>query len=154
MFQRYTLAAAEMNSVIYATGGYDGSKYLQSTERYDPREGFWAHLPNMNSRRGCHTVAVLGELLYAIGGYDGNSMFSSVEIYDPRRNSWRMGYPMSFPRGYASTVTLGDNLFVIGGLQSHEKILDTVEVYSVSSGWSVPGFSSIGKRSLASAAVV
>ncbi|KAG8084881.1 hypothetical protein GUJ93_ZPchr0010g7509 [Zizania palustris] len=120
MFQRYTLAAAEMNSVIYATGGYDGSKYLQ----------------------------------YAIGGYDGNSMFSSVEIYDPRRNSWRMGYPMSFPRGYASTVTLGDNLFVIGGLQSHEKILDTVEVYSVSSGWSVPGFSSIGKRSLASAAVV
>ncbi|KAL5229543.1 hypothetical protein ABZP36_028319 [Zizania latifolia] len=151
---RFALAAAEMNSVIYATGGYDGSKYLQSTERYDPREGFWAHLPNMNSRRGCHTVAALGELLYAIGGYDGNSMVSSVEIYDPHRNSWRMGYPMSFPRGYASTVTLGDNLFVIGGLQSNEKILDTVEVYSVSSGWSVPGFSSIGKRSLASAAVV
>ncbi|KAG8067284.1 hypothetical protein GUJ93_ZPchr0005g14770 [Zizania palustris] len=151
---RFALAVAEMNSVIYAAGGYDGSKYLQSAERYDPREGFWARLPSMNARRGCHTVAALGELLYAIGGYDGNSMVSSVEIYDPRRNSWRIGDPMSFPRGYASTVTLGDNLFVIGGLQSNEKILDTVEVYSLSSGWSIPGFSSIGKRCFASAAVV
>ncbi|KAL5202576.1 hypothetical protein ABZP36_013528 [Zizania latifolia] len=151
---RFAVAAAEMNSVIYAAGGYDGSKYLQSAERYDPREGFWARLPSMNARRGCHTVAALGELLYAIGGYDGNTMVSSVEIYDPRRNSWRIGDPMSFPRGYASTVTLGDNLFVIGGLQSNEKILDTVEVYSLSSGWSIPGFSSMGKRCFASAAVV
>jgi hypothetical protein len=29
MFQRFALAAAESNGVIYASGGFDGSKYLQ-----------------------------------------------------------------------------------------------------------------------------
>uniref|UniRef100_A0A0E0PI07 DCD domain-containing protein n=1 Tax=Oryza rufipogon TaxID=4529 RepID=A0A0E0PI07_ORYRU len=154
MNSRFALGAAEMNSVIYATGGFDGFSYLQSAERYDPREGFWARLPSMNVRRGCHTVAALGGVLYAIGGYNGDRMVSSVEIFDPRRNSWRVGDPMNFPRGYASTVTLGDNVFVIGGLQSSEKFMDSVEVYNVKCGWSVPGFSSIGVRCFASAAVV
>uniref|UniRef100_A0A0D3G3M5 DCD domain-containing protein n=1 Tax=Oryza barthii TaxID=65489 RepID=A0A0D3G3M5_9ORYZ len=154
MNSRFALGAAEMNSVIYATGGFDGFSYLQSAERYDPREGFWARLPSMNVRRGCHTVAALGGVLYAIGGYNGDRMVSSVEIFDPRRNSWRVGDPMNFPRGYASTVTLGDNVFVIGGLQSSEKFMDSVEVYNVKCGWSVPGFSSVGVRCFASAAVV
>uniref|UniRef100_A0A0D9ZUN6 DCD domain-containing protein n=1 Tax=Oryza glumipatula TaxID=40148 RepID=A0A0D9ZUN6_9ORYZ len=154
MNSRFALGAAEMNSVIYATGGFDGFSYLQSAERYDPREGFWARLPSMNVRRGCHTVAALGGVLYAIGGYNGDRMVSSVEIFDPRRNSWRVGDPMNFPRGYASTVTLGDNVFVIGGLQSSEKFMDSVEVYNVKCGWSVPGFSSIGVRCFTSAAVV
>ncbi|KQK07321.1 uncharacterized protein LOC100836442 [Brachypodium distachyon] len=151
---RFALAGAESSGVIYATGGYDGHKYLQSAERYDPREGFWVRLPSMNARRGCHAVAVLDDVLYAIGGYDGVSMVSSVEIFDPRLNAWKMGDPMSSPRGYASAVTLDDSLFVLGGLRSNEQILDTVEVYNVSSGWTVPGFSSIGKRSFASAIVM
>ncbi|KAM0888724.1 hypothetical protein ACQ4PT_028152 [Festuca glaucescens] len=154
LHSRFALAVAESSGVIYASGGFDGSKYLQSAERYDPREGFWVRLPSMNARRGCHAVAVLGEVLYAIGGYDGDSMVSSVEIFDPRLNAWKMGDPMSNPRGYASAVTFDDNLFVLGGLRSNEAILDTVEVYNVSSGWSVPGFNSIGKRSFASAIVM
>ncbi|CAM0957565.1 unnamed protein product [Alopecurus aequalis] len=154
LHSRFALAAAESNGVIYASGGFDGSKYLQSAERYDPREGFWVRLPSMNARRGCHAVAVLGDVLYAIGGYDGESMVSSVEIFDPRLNAWKIGDPMSNPRGYASAVTFEDNLFVLGGLRSNEQILDTVEVYNVSSGWSVPGFNAIGKRSFASAIVM
>uniref|UniRef100_A0ACD5W2N8 Uncharacterized protein n=1 Tax=Avena sativa TaxID=4498 RepID=A0ACD5W2N8_AVESA len=154
LHSRFALAAAESSGVIYASGGFDGSKYLQSAERYDPREGFWVRLPSMNARRGCHAVAVLGEVLYAIGGYDGDGMVSSVEIFDPRLNAWKMGDPMSNPRGYASAVTFDDNLFVLGGLRSNEEILDTVEVYNVSSGWSVPAFTSIGKRSFASAIVM
>jgi hypothetical protein len=110
-------------------------------------------------------------------------MVSSVEIFDPRLNAWKMGDPMSNPRGYASAVTFDENLFVLGGLRSNEAILDTVsghciksgtvtftnlcsrsrtvssfllqvEVYNVNSGWSVPGFNSIGKRSFASAIVM
>uniref|UniRef100_A0A0A9HD06 Uncharacterized protein n=1 Tax=Arundo donax TaxID=35708 RepID=A0A0A9HD06_ARUDO len=65
-----------------------------------------------------------------------------------------MGDPMSTPRGYAAGVNLDDSLFLIGGLRSNVQILDTVEVYSASSGWSVPSFSSIGKRSFASAVVM
>ncbi|TVU17399.1 hypothetical protein EJB05_33434, partial [Eragrostis curvula] len=154
LFSRFALAAAEMNGVIYTAGGYDGSMYLETAERYDPREGFWVKLPSMNTRRGCHALTVLGEALHAMGGYDGESMVSSVEIYDPRLNAWRMGDPMHTPRGYAAAVNLNDSLFLIGGMQSNVQILDTVEVYSASSGWSVLSFSSIGKRSFASAVVM
>ncbi|CAN6336403.1 unnamed protein product [Urochloa humidicola] len=154
LLPRFALAATELNGVIYTTGGYDGSMYLESAERYDPREGFWVRLPSMSARRGCHALTVLGDALYAMGGYDGDKMVSSIEIYDPRLNAWRMGDPMDTPRGYAAAVNLDDNLFLIGGMQSNVQILDTVEVYNASSGWSVLGFGSIGKRSFASAVVI
>ncbi|XP_039836740.1 uncharacterized protein LOC120697541 isoform X3 [Panicum virgatum] len=154
LLSRFALAATELNGVIYTTGGYDGSVYLESAERYDPREGFWVRLPSMSTRRGCHALTVLGDALYAMGGYDGDKMVASIEIFDPRLNSWRMGDPMNIPRGYAGAVNLDDNLFLIGGMQSNVQILDTVEVYNASSGWSVLGFGSIGKRSFASAVVL
>uniref|UniRef100_A0A0A9FY14 Uncharacterized protein n=1 Tax=Arundo donax TaxID=35708 RepID=A0A0A9FY14_ARUDO len=65
-----------------------------------------------------------------------------------------MGDPMSTPRGYAAAVNLNDSVFLIGGMLSSVQILDTVEVYSASSGCSVLSFSSIGKRSFASAVVM
>ncbi|AQK84176.1 DCD (Development and Cell Death) domain protein [Zea mays] len=91
---------------------------------------------------------------YAMGGYDGDKMVSSVEIYDPSLNAWRIGDPMNTPRGYAAAVYLDDSLFLIGGMQSSVQMLDTVEVYNASSGWSVLGSSSIGMRSFASAVVL
>ncbi|PAN17455.1 hypothetical protein PAHAL_3G132900 [Panicum hallii] len=154
LLSRFALAATELNGVIYTTGGYDGSVYLESAERYDPREGFWVRLPSMTTRRGCHALTVLGDALYAMGGYDGDKMVSSIEIFDPRLNTWRMGNPMNIPRGYAAAANLDDNVFLIGGMQSNVQILDTVEVYNASSGWSVLGFGSIGKRSFASAIVL
>ncbi|CAN6358659.1 unnamed protein product [Urochloa humidicola] len=154
LLPRFALAATGLNGVIYTTGGYDGSVYMESAERYDPREGFWVRLPSMSTRRGCHALNVLGDALYAMGGYDGDKMVSSIEIYDPRLNAWRMGDPMDTPRGYAATVNLDDNLFLIGGMKSNVQILDTVEVYSASSGWSVVASGSIGKRSFASAVVI
>ncbi|CAN6349813.1 unnamed protein product [Urochloa humidicola] len=154
LISRFALAATELNGTIYAAGGYDGSTYLQSAERYDQREGVWVRLPSMNTRRGCHTLTVLGESLYAIGGYNGDKMVSSVEIYDPRLNAWRMGDPMSSPRGYAASVSLDGSVYLIGGLQSNVQILDTVEVYNANSGWSALSFSSLGKRSFASAVVM
>ncbi|XP_035816052.1 uncharacterized protein [Zea mays] len=154
MLQRFALAVAELNGTIYATGGYDGSMYLQSAERYDQREGVWVRLRSMNTKRGCHALTVLGESLYAMGGYNGDKMVSSVEIFDPRLNAWRMGDPMSAPRGYAAAVTLDGSAYLIGGLESNVQILATVEVYNASSGWSVLGLSSLGKRSFASAVVM
>uniref|UniRef100_A0A804PXY1 DCD domain-containing protein n=1 Tax=Zea mays TaxID=4577 RepID=A0A804PXY1_MAIZE len=151
---RFALAASGLNGVIYTSGGYDGNMYLKSAERYDPREGFWVRLPSMSTRRGSHTLTVLGDTLYAMGGYDGDKMVSSVEIYDPSLNAWRIGDPMNTPRGYAAAVYLDDSLFLIGGMQSSVQMLDTVEVYNASSGWSVLGSSSIGMRSFASAVVL
>jgi len=82
MFQRFALAATKLNGTIYAAGGYDGSMYLQSAERYDQREGVWVRLPSMNTRRGCHTLTVLGESLSVTSSYA-----SDVSDREPRA-SW------------------------------------------------------------------
>ena len=46
--RRFTTAAALHNNSIFVSGGYDGTQYLKSVERLDPREGKWQlvrHLP-------------------------------------------------------------------------------------------------------------
>ncbi len=39
--RRFTTAAALHNNSIFVSGGYDGTQYLRSVERLDPREGKW-----------------------------------------------------------------------------------------------------------------
>lgn len=39
--RRFTTAAALHNDSIFVSGGYDGTQYLRSVERLDPREGKW-----------------------------------------------------------------------------------------------------------------
>nr|CAB3476152.1 unnamed protein product [Digitaria exilis] len=151
---RFAPAAAVFNSALYVTGGYDGNMYLQSAERYDPREGFWALLPSMNARRGSHSVAVLGDALYAVGGYDGSNRVSTVEIFDARANSWRIGSPFSIARGYGCAVTMDDNLFYIGGVNDAGETVNTVEVYNERQGWSMSGCQSVGGRAFACAITV
>lgn len=50
------------------TSETNSDKYTiyRSAERYDPREGFWVRLPSMSTRRGCHTLTVLGDTLSVI----------------------------------------------------------------------------------------
>lgn len=48
--RRFTTAAALHNNSIFVSGGYDGTQYLKSVERLDPREGKWQlvrHLPTL-----------------------------------------------------------------------------------------------------------
>ena len=39
--RRFTTAATLHNNSIFVSGGYDGTQYLRSVERLDPREGKW-----------------------------------------------------------------------------------------------------------------
>lgn len=38
---RFAVAAGVLNGCIIAVGGFNGSQYLATVERYDPREGCW-----------------------------------------------------------------------------------------------------------------
>ena len=39
--QRFTTSAAAIDGAIYVTGGFNGTAYLTSAERLDPRVGAW-----------------------------------------------------------------------------------------------------------------
>ncbi|XP_024026424.1 uncharacterized protein LOC21399422 [Morus notabilis] len=79
---RFTLAAVELNGVIYATGGFDGNDYLKyalggydgntmvtSVEIFDPRIGSWMPGESLNYSRGYSVAAVVvNDTVYVIGG--------------------------------------------------------------------------------------
>uniref|UniRef100_A0A0D9UX50 DCD domain-containing protein n=1 Tax=Leersia perrieri TaxID=77586 RepID=A0A0D9UX50_9ORYZ len=148
---RLAPAAAELNGVLYVTGGFDGNI---SAERYDPREGFWTQLPSMGTRRGSHSVVVLRDSLYALGGQDRNTMLSSVEIFDTHANSWRVGSPLSVPRAFGCAVAVDGNAYLLGGIQGIGEYVETVEVYKEGQGWSVSGSKAVGKRAFACAVAI
>ncbi|GJS67870.1 putative development/cell death domain, kelch-type beta propeller containing protein [Tanacetum coccineum] len=151
LFQRFSLAAAELNGALYAVGGYDGKNYLKSAERFDPREHSWTKIESMNTMRGCPCLVVLNEKLYVLGGFDGNTMIPSVEIYDPRRGSWVMGEPMNHPRGFSAAAVVKESIYIFGGLKSGEEINDTVECFMEAQGWETTEAKAGGQRCFFSA---
>ena len=87
--QRRALAAVALSSSIIAIGGYDGSKYLNSVERYDLASGQWSFLRPMHQSR-CALSAVLSpdqKYIYAIGGFNGTAL-SEVERYAVAEDEW------------------------------------------------------------------
>jgi len=57
---------------VYATGGYDGTDYLRSTEVYDPIRNLWLSGPPLRSARYLHSVFVVPKgTLAATGENDG-----------------------------------------------------------------------------------
>ncbi|QCE12062.1 kelch-like protein 18 [Vigna unguiculata] len=135
IFNRFALGAVELNGSIYATGGFDGTDYLRSAERFDPREHSWTKISDMNVKRGCHCSVVLNEKLYALGGFDGEKMVQSIEVFDPRLGVWTMGEPMVHPRGYCAAVVVNESIYMIGGVRIGEDIVDKVENYKEGQGW-------------------
>ncbi|RZC73321.1 hypothetical protein C5167_048802 [Papaver somniferum] len=154
--ERFSGAAAELNGVVYATGGFDGDNYLNSVERFDPREVVsWSRIPSMNTRRGCHSLVIVNEKLYALGGYDGSKMISSVEVYDPQMQLWTAHQNMKEPRGYSSAAVVGDTIFAISGLKEGKMVIDTVESYKEGLGWQVSSnLKCAGKRCFSTGLVV
>lgn len=64
----------------FFTGGHDGSSYLNSVERYDPKTNEWSS--NVAPTSSCRTsvgVGVLEGCIYAVGGQDGVSCLNIVE---------------------------------------------------------------------------
>jgi hypothetical protein len=87
--QRRALVAVALSSSIIAIGGYDGSKYLNSVERYDLASGQWSFLRPMHQSR-CALSAVLSpdqKYIYAIGGFNGTAL-GEVERYAVAEDEW------------------------------------------------------------------
>ncbi|KAL5728961.1 hypothetical protein ACHQM5_001979 [Ranunculus cassubicifolius] len=149
--KRFACASADLGGVIYVVGGYDGKNHLKSGEQFDLREGSWSKLPIMNTCRESHALTAFKGKLYALGGYDGEKYVPSVEVFDPRMGSWSECAEMKQPRGYFFAQAIGEAIYVIGGHTDDNIIVDTVETYRQSQGWSVTELKGFGKRCFFSA---
>ena len=65
MYVRVALSKLVLCSV-YAVGGWDGTKALDSVERFDMTSGTWDTLPPMNCKRQARRLNGLSSGLYVI----------------------------------------------------------------------------------------
>ena len=87
--RRCGVGVGVLEDFMYAVGGHDGSNYLNSVERFDPKTSQWNTIIAPTST--CRTsvgVAVLKKMLYAVGGQDGVSCLCVVERLDPLGGVW------------------------------------------------------------------
>ncbi|KAM1222375.1 hypothetical protein ACFX2J_009919 [Malus domestica] len=118
--KRMALAAVELKGVLYATGGYDGNSYLNSVDRFDPRERSWTKIASMHSKRSCHSSVVLNEkmgysaaavvkdTIYVIGGMKDNETISETVEYYKEGQDWRE----------MATMTIGRRCFMSAAASS------------------------------------
>ncbi|KAM0991620.1 hypothetical protein ACFX2J_009916 [Malus domestica] len=110
--KRMALAAVELKGVLYATGGYDGNSYLNTVDRFDPRERSWTKIASLHSKRSCHSsvvpsekmgysaAAVVEDTIYVIGGMkDDETIAETVEYYKEGQD-WREIATMTIGRRY------------------------------------------------------
>ncbi|HEV7902787.1 MAG TPA: kelch repeat-containing protein [Pyrinomonadaceae bacterium] len=124
---REGLAAASLNSRLYALGGRNGSGNLNTVEVFNADANSWTTAaPMPTARQGLAAVA-LNKKIYALGGSNGASL-NTVEVYDPATNTWAAGIPMQTPRAYLATAVLGNKIYAVGGTNAGTD-LNTVEVF-------------------------
>ena len=69
---------------LFAIGGHDGERHLQSAESFDPETNRWAPVAAMHVQRRGIAVGALEGAVYAVGGLDDTTCFQV-------RFRWLMG---------------------------------------------------------------
>ncbi|XP_074836116.1 kelch-like ECH-associated protein 1 isoform X1 [Carettochelys insculpta] len=110
--------APKVGQLIYTAGGY----YRQSLsylEAYNPCDGSWLRLADLQVPRSGLAGCVVGGLFYAVGGRnnspDGNTDSNAIDCYNPMTNQWSPCAPMSVPRNRIGVGVIDGLIYAVGG---------------------------------------
>lgn len=104
---RRALSAVSLPNGVYAIGGYDGEKYLNSVERYDQDSDEWVKVKPMNTKRWTLSSVSSNDwrYIYAIGGFNGSAL-ETVERYDVVFDKWENIKSMNSKRFMHASVII------------------------------------------------
>ncbi|XP_062473146.1 kelch-like ECH-associated protein 1, partial [Pezoporus occidentalis] len=110
--------APKVGQLIYAAGGYYRHS-LCFLEAFNPRDGSWLRLADLQVPRSGLGGCVVGGLFYAVGGRnnapDGNTDSAALDCYNPMTNSWSACAPMSVPRNRIGVGVIDGLIYAVGG---------------------------------------
>jgi len=121
---------------LYAVGGSDGQRHLDSVERYEAGEDVWHPVaPMRTARRNCG-VGVLNGQLYAVGGRnESKQVMDNIERYDSREDRWeRVEHSMKTARYFLAVGVLKSRLYIVGGVDKRNTSLNSAESYDAETG--------------------
>lgn len=114
---------------VLLTGGYpgEGQPPTSSAEIYDPADGTFASVGDLEVGRADHSASLLvdGRVLLA-GGFDGGGRaLTSTEIFDPTIGDFSDGPELSAPRAAHVAVRVGTEVVLIGGTEATAALATT-----------------------------
>lgn len=130
-------AVIEVNGVIYAIGGVNGSDFMRTAEytriKIDGDLEPWQLTSPLNEKRGFFAVAYHRGYLYIAGGGNGPSghhLLRTVErarvMPDGDLGKWQTeANQLVYPRRCSELVVLGDDIYAVGGFSG--VLQDTIE---------------------------
>ncbi|XP_074555465.1 kelch-like protein 33 [Halichoeres trimaculatus] len=130
---KFRHGVAAMRGRMYVAGGcyfYSKGDMMKSAYSYDPEQGSWKRLADMQELRSNFSLVVHQERLYAIGGdKELNTNLDNVEVYDPDTDSWSFVQPLDQAlSGHAVTV-LDGGIFISGGFNCKYVCLVSMFLY-------------------------
>ena len=89
--RRKWFAAVNYQNCIYVIGGksQERNDALSTTEKYNPIEGRWTFVCELNFARYSHTASVLQNKIFVVGGCNSTeTTVQEIECYDTITNKW------------------------------------------------------------------
>ena len=119
---RVGFGVAVVGGKIYAIGGEYGSRFLNTTEMYDPATENWTTKASMPTPRSGFGVAVVQNKIYVIGGHNCTNAYlftGTNEVYDTATDTWETRAPMPTLRGDMDANSVQGKIYVTGGNSVH-----------------------------------
>eukprot|EP01023_Acetabularia_acetabulum_P060093 TRINITY_DN7222_c0_g1_i4.p1 TRINITY_DN7222_c0_g1~~TRINITY_DN7222_c0_g1_i4.p1 ORF type:complete len:472 (-),score=72.16 TRINITY_DN7222_c0_g1_i4:72-1427(-) len=136
--KRYSFAALQHQTAIYAVGGFDGADYLKSIERYDPREGKWELCGEMLKARGSHVGGQHEGVIYSACGYDGADFHTHAEFWDIRAQKAQNLPDVPILHAYSAGGVLNGKFCLYAGKHSGNKYNKSIAILSLNDGGMKP----------------
>jgi len=117
---RSGLGVAVVDGKIYAIGGSDGNRQLDTNQMYDPATNTWVNKQPMPYARSRFGITVYQNKIYVIGGTTTNGLTSANEVYNPLTDTWEIKTPMpTGGRVELATSVVNGKIYLIGGSFHH-----------------------------------
>lgn len=121
-FARRNCASCELEGRIYAIGGFDGTRIIDSVEAYDSRLKSWMQMEPLPNGRSSPMATVNGGKLWVLGGTSGTRL-RTVDMFDPRANRWEsLKTEMVDARSAGQAANCVHHVFAMGGTDNDHRI--------------------------------
>ncbi|XP_057707437.1 kelch-like protein 6 [Corythoichthys intestinalis] len=117
---------------VYALGGFDGVRRLDSVEAYDPFHNRWTQVAPLAMGVSSFAAASFDKWIYVIGGGpDGKLATDLVQCWEPGTDFWELRAPIPIETKCINAVCFKNCIYVVGGA------MHTLYCYSpLSDSWS------------------
>mmetsp|Transcript_39209 Transcript_39209/g.101432 ORF Transcript_39209/g.101432 Transcript_39209/m.101432 type:complete len:594 (+) Transcript_39209:65-1846(+) len=131
---RRNCSSCELDGRIYAIGGYDGTKIINTVEAYDSRLKNWMMIEPLPMPRSSAMAASQGGKVWVMGGTDG-SRLKTVDVFDPRANRWEtQKVEMNEVRSAGQAANCVNHIFTMGGTDNDQNMHFSMECLDTDDG--------------------